>query len=94
MYILTCSLYETPSDMKLPEMILTANTSTSDNPDQQVPIKNIAQWTDSSRTIHMKEDIIRGYVYGGKAIPVSGNLIKIHMHLYVITYLYIISIFQ
>lgn len=49
-----------------------AKTSTSDDPDQQVPIKNVAQWTDSNRTIHKEEEIIRGYVYGGKAIPVSG----------------------
>lgn len=49
-------------------------TSAPDMPDQEVPIKNVAQWTDNNRTIHTKEDIIRGYVYGGKPIPVSGNL--------------------
>lgn len=54
-------------------MVLMATTSTPNKPDQEVPIKNVAQWTDNSRTIHTKEDIIRGFVYGGKAIPVSGN---------------------
>lgn len=63
-----------PTEVKLPEMILMATTSTAKKPDQEVPIKNVAQWTDNSRTIHTKEDIIRGFVYGGKAIPVSGNL--------------------
>lgn len=63
-----------PTEVKLPKMILMGKTSTSDVPDQEVPIKNVAQWTDSNRTIHTKEDIIRGYVYGGTPIPVSGNL--------------------
>lgn len=62
---------KTPSEVKLPRMTQIAKTSTSDDPDQQVPIKNVAQWTDSNRTIHKEEEIIRGYVYGGKAIPVS-----------------------
>jgi len=62
-----------PTEVKSPEMVLMATTSTPNKPDQEVPIKNVAQWTDNSRTIHTKEDIIRGFVYGGKAIPVSGN---------------------
>lgn len=65
--------HKMPTDVKLPEMILMAKTSISDMSDQEVPIKNVAQWTDNNRTIHTKEDIIRGYIYGGKAIPVSGN---------------------
>ncbi|XP_072758975.1 X-ray repair cross-complementing protein 5 isoform X2 [Anoplolepis gracilipes] len=60
-----------PTEVKLPEMILIGKTSTLDMPDQEVPIKNVAQWTDNNRTVHTKEDIIRGYVYGGKPIPVS-----------------------
>lgn len=67
-------LRKMPTETKLPDMKLIAKTSTSEISDQEVPIKNVAQWTDNSRTIHEKEDIIRGYVYGGKAIPVSGNL--------------------
>lgn len=60
-----------PTEVKLPEMRQMAKTSTSSMPDQEVPIKNVAQWTDNNRTPYTKEDIIRGYVYGGKAIPVS-----------------------
>lgn len=62
------------TEVKLPKMELIGKTSTSDMLDQEVPIKNVAQWTDNNRTIHTKEDIICGYVYGGKPIPVSGNL--------------------
>lgn len=69
-----CLCYKMPTEVKLPEMILMGKTSTPDMPEQEVPIKNVAQWTDNNRTIHTKEDIIRGYVYGGKPIPVSGNL--------------------
>lgn len=65
--------HKMPTEVKLPDMILMAKTSTSDTPNIEVPIKNVAQWTDNNRTIHTQEDIIRGYVYGGKAIPVSGN---------------------
>ncbi|XP_029176160.1 X-ray repair cross-complementing protein 5-like [Nylanderia fulva] len=65
-----------PTEVKLPKMILMGKTSTSDNPDQEVPIKNVAQWTDNNRTIHTQEDIIRGYVYGGKSIPVSDEAKK------------------
>jgi len=76
-YIFILFLYylchKMPTEVKLPEMVLMAKTSTSDMPNQEVPIKNVAQWTDNNRTIHTKEDIICGYVYGGKAIPVSGN---------------------
>lgn len=61
-----------PTEVKLPSMIQIAKTSISAMSDE-VPIKNVAQWTDNNRTIHTQEDIIRGYVYGGKAIPVSGN---------------------
>ncbi|XP_071627447.1 X-ray repair cross-complementing protein 5 [Temnothorax longispinosus] len=64
------------TEVKSPEMLLMAKTSTSDIPDQEVPIKNVAQWTDNNRTIHTKEDIIRGYVYGGKTIPVSDEAKK------------------
>ncbi|XP_012527255.1 X-ray repair cross-complementing protein 5 [Monomorium pharaonis] len=60
-----------PSEVRLPEMALIAKTSTSNAPDKEVPIKNVAQWTDNDRTIHTQEDIIRGYVYGSKTIPVS-----------------------
>jgi len=59
-------------------MIRMAKISGADN-SERMPIKSVAQWTDSNRTIYTKEDIIRGYVYGGKAIPVSGNLITIDM---------------
>lgn len=59
--------------MKLPKMVLMGKTSMSNTPDKEVPIKSVAQWMDNNRTIHTDEDIIRGYVYGGKAIPVSGN---------------------
>lgn len=69
-----CLCYKMPTEVKLPEMILMGKTSTPDMPDQEMPIKNVAQWTDNNRTIHTQEDIIRGYVYGGKPIPVSGNL--------------------
>jgi len=62
-----------PSEVKLPEMVLMGKTSTSNTPDKEVPIKNVVQWMDNNKTIHTEEDIIRGYVYGGKAIPVSGN---------------------
>lgn len=65
-----------PTEVKLPEMVLMGKTSTSDMPDQEVPIKNVAQWTDNNRTVHTKEDIIRGYVYGGKPIPVSDEAKK------------------
>ncbi|KMQ84033.1 x-ray repair cross-complementing protein 5-like protein [Lasius niger] len=65
-----------PSDVKLPDMTLMGKTSTPDIPDQEVPIKNVAQWTDNNRTIHTEEDIIRGYVYGGKPIPVSDEAKK------------------
>jgi hypothetical protein len=64
-------------ETNLPKMIRMAKMG--DN-SEQVPIKSVAQWTDSNRTIHTKEDIIRGYVYGGKAIPVSGNLITIWLN--------------
>ncbi|XP_011338671.1 X-ray repair cross-complementing protein 5-like [Ooceraea biroi] len=60
-----------PRKVKLPGKEDTAKMSTADNPDQRVPIKRTAEWTDSNRTIYKEEDIIRGYVYGGKAIPVS-----------------------
>ncbi|XP_018392695.1 PREDICTED: X-ray repair cross-complementing protein 5-like [Cyphomyrmex costatus] len=65
-----------PTEVKLPEMILMAKTSTSNTPDKEVPIKNVAQWMDNNRTTHTEEDIIRGYVYGGKAIPVSDEAKK------------------
>lgn len=65
-----------PTEVKLPKMILMGKTSTSDIPNQEVPIRNVAQWTDSNRTIHTKEDIIRGYVYGGTPIPVSDEAKK------------------
>ncbi|XP_018373621.1 PREDICTED: X-ray repair cross-complementing protein 5-like isoform X1 [Trachymyrmex cornetzi] len=65
-----------PSEVKLPEMVLMGKTSTSNTPDKEVPIKNVAQWMDNNRTIHTEEDIIRGYVYGGKAIPVSDEAKK------------------
>ncbi|KAL6262861.1 hypothetical protein P5V15_005650 [Pogonomyrmex californicus] len=65
-----------PTEVKLPEMVLIAKMSTSDAPDQEVPIKNVAQWTDNNRTVHTQEDIIRGYVYGGKVIPVSDEAKK------------------
>lgn len=65
-----------PTEVKLPEMILMGKTSTPDMPDQEMPIKNVAQWTDNNRTIHTQEDIIRGYVYGGKPIPVSDETKK------------------
>lgn len=61
-----------PTEVKLPSMKQIAKTSISAMSDE-VPIQNVAQWTDNNRTIHTQEDIIRGYVYGGKAIPVSGN---------------------
>lgn len=64
--------HKMPTEVKLPSMIQIAKTSISSMSDE-VPIKNVAQWTDNNRTIHTQEDIIRGYVYGGKAIPVSGN---------------------
>jgi len=66
------------TEVKLPSMKPIAKMGEAGN-SEGIPIKNIAQWTDSNRTIHTKEDIIRGYVYGGKAIPVSGNLITIDM---------------
>lgn len=59
--------------MKLPKMVLMTKKST-DMSDQNITIKKVVQWIDKNRIIHTKEDIIRGYVYGGKAIPVSGNL--------------------
>lgn len=59
-----------PSEVELPKGELEA--STSDVSDGQVPIKNVPQWTDNSRTVHTQEETISGYVYGGKAIPVSG----------------------
>ncbi|KAG5317492.1 XRCC5 protein, partial [Pseudoatta argentina] len=65
-----------PSEVKLPEMVLMGKTSTSNTPDKEVPIKNVVQWMDNNRTIHTEEDIIRGYVYGGKAIPVSDEAKK------------------
>lgn len=51
-----------------------AKIDTSDTSDQE--IQKGVQWTDNNRTVHTKDDIIPGYVYGGKAIPVSGNLFK------------------
>ncbi|XP_011164610.1 X-ray repair cross-complementing protein 5 [Solenopsis invicta] len=62
-----------PNEVKLPDMTLMGKLSASnkEEADKEVPIKNVAQWTDNNRTIHTQEDIIRGYVYGGKAIPVS-----------------------
>ncbi|XP_012058169.1 PREDICTED: X-ray repair cross-complementing protein 5-like [Atta cephalotes] len=65
-----------PSEVKLPEMVLMGKTSTSNTPDKEVPIKNVVQWMDNNKTIHTEEDIIRGYVYGGKAIPVSDEAKK------------------
>ncbi|EGI59055.1 ATP-dependent DNA helicase 2 subunit 2 [Acromyrmex echinatior] len=65
-----------PSEVKLPEMVLMGKTSMSNTPDKEVPIKNVVQWMDNNRTIHTEEDIIRGYVYGGKAIPVSDEAKK------------------
>lgn len=59
-----------PNKVKFPDFVLEA--STSDVPDEQVPIKNVAQWTDNSRIVHTGENTISGYVYGGRAIPVSG----------------------
>jgi len=53
-------------------MVLVAKSDTSDTSGQQ--IKKGVQWTDNNRTIHTEDDIIRGYVYGGKVIPVSGKL--------------------
>lgn len=63
-----------PKESELPKMQLMAKTTVADMVEQQVSVKNIAQWTDKDRTIYTKEDIIRGYVYGGKTISVSGNL--------------------
>lgn len=63
-----------PSEVRVPEMVLMTKISTSDMSDQKISIKNVAQWIDNNRIIHTKEDIIHGYMYGGKAIPVSGNL--------------------
>lgn len=65
-----------PKEMKLPKMVLMGKTSMSNTPDKEVPIKSVAQWMDNNRTIHTDEDIIRGYVYGGKAIPVSDEAKK------------------
>ncbi|XP_011859931.1 PREDICTED: X-ray repair cross-complementing protein 5-like [Vollenhovia emeryi] len=65
-----------PTEVRLPDMMLMAKTSTSDTSDQEVPIQNVVQWMDNNRTIHTQEDIIRGYVYGGKAIPVSDEAKK------------------
>lgn len=62
------------TEVKIPEMVLMTKISTSDMSDQKISIKNVAQWIDNNRIIHTKEDIIHGYMYGGKAIPVSGNL--------------------
>lgn len=62
-----------PKEPKLPDMQLINKTSCSpDMPDQQVPIKKVAQWSDRNRTIHTQEETIRGYVYGSKTVPVSG----------------------
>lgn len=55
-------------------MQLMAKTTKADMTEQQVPIQTVAQWTDKDRNIHEAEDTIRGYVYGGKAISVPGNL--------------------
>lgn len=63
-----------PKEPVLPKMQLMAKTTTADLTSREVPIKTIAQWTDKNRTIHTKEDMICGYLYGGKAISVSGNL--------------------
>lgn len=59
---------------ELPKMQMLAKTTAANMEEQQVLVKNIVQWTDKDRTIHTEEDIIRGYLYGGKAVPVSGNL--------------------
>lgn len=75
-YIPIAGISKMPTEVKLPEMILMGKTSTSDMPDQEVPIKNVAQWKDNNRTVHTKEDIIRGYVYGGRPIPVSDEAKK------------------
>lgn len=63
-----------PTEVKIPEMVLMTNMSTSDMDDQKISIKNVAEWIDNNRIVHTKEDIIHGYMYGGKAVPVSGNL--------------------
>lgn len=63
--------YKIPRDMKLPKL---RYVSTSSETNQQVSIKKVVQWTDKNRTIYKKEDVIRGYVYGGKSIPVTGSL--------------------
>ncbi|EFN72471.1 ATP-dependent DNA helicase 2 subunit 2 [Camponotus floridanus] len=75
-HIPIAAISKIPTEVKLPKMILMGKTSTPDMPEQEVPIKNIAQWTDNNRTIHTEEDIIRGYVYGGKSIPVSDETEK------------------
>lgn len=64
------------TEVKIPEMVLMTKISTSDMSDQKISIKNVAQWIDNNRIIHTKEDIIHGYMYGGKAIPVSDEAKK------------------
>ncbi|XP_070529815.1 X-ray repair cross-complementing protein 5 isoform X2 [Cardiocondyla obscurior] len=59
------------NEVKLPNMVQKAKISTLDVTDQEISIKSIAEWTDNNKTIYTEEDIIRSYVYGGKAIPVS-----------------------
>ncbi|XP_012223110.2 X-ray repair cross-complementing protein 5 [Linepithema humile] len=61
-----------PTEAKLPQMVSMAKIGTFDTSDQQ--IKKAVQWTDNNRTVHTKDDTIRGYVYGGKAIPVSNEV--------------------
>ncbi|XP_032675501.1 X-ray repair cross-complementing protein 5 [Odontomachus brunneus] len=75
-HIPIAGISKTPKESELPKMQLVAKTTTPDMEEQQVLVKNIAQWTDKDRTIHTKEDIIRGYLYGGKAVPVSDDCQK------------------
>lgn len=60
-----------PNEVTFPKFVQEA--STSGVPDEQDrPIKNVAQWTDNNRVVHTRDNTISGYVYGGRAIPVSG----------------------
>ncbi|XP_014484973.1 PREDICTED: X-ray repair cross-complementing protein 5-like isoform X2 [Dinoponera quadriceps] len=65
-----------PKESGLPKMQLIAKTTAADMSEEQVPIKNVAQWTDKNRTVHTEEDIIRGFLYGGKTISVSEDCKK------------------